>query len=115
MSDLRTKQRIRRLQIMGGIAAGLTLLSLAAYSFDGPSMRASERDGQKVIPDFAAIRAEASAIRVSLSDEAYTLVNTQEGWKMDDEDGYPVRPDRLAELATGLATAIGITKNIRMA
>jgi Domain of unknown function (DUF4340) len=102
MSDVRTKQRIRRLQFMGGIALGLTVLTLVAYGFDGPSARSSERDGQKVIPDFAAIRADASEIHVTLSDEAYTLVNTQDGWKMGDADGYPIRPDRLAELATGL-------------
>lgn len=102
MSDLRTKQRLRRLQIMGGIAAGLTVFSILAYSLGGPTTRSTERDGQKVIPDFAGIRAEASEIRVTLSDEAYSLINTQTGWKMGDEDGYPIRPDRLAELATGL-------------
>lgn len=102
MSDIRTRQRMRRLQIMGGIAIGLTVLTLIAYRLGGPSAPSSERDGQPVIPNFATIRAEASEIRVTLSDEAYTLVNTQDGWKMGDEDGYPIRPDRLAELATGL-------------
>jgi len=102
MSDVRSKQRIRRLQIMGGIAIGLTALTFTAHSLHGPSARSSERDGQRVIPDFAAIRADASEIRVTLSDEAYTLANTQDGWKMGGPDGYPVRPDRLAELATGL-------------
>ena len=102
MSDVRSKQRIRRLQIMGGIAIGLTALTFTAHSLHGPSARSSERDGQRVIPDFAAIRADASEIRVTLSDEAYTLANTQDGWKMGGPDGYPIRPDRLAELATGL-------------
>ena len=60
MSQIRTRQRIRRLQIMGGIAAGLTLLTLIAHSMDGPKARTSERDGQKVIPDFATLRADAS-------------------------------------------------------
>ena len=99
MSDVRSKQRIRRLQIMGGIAIGLTALTFTAHSLHGPSARSSERDGQRVIPDFAAIRADASEIRVTLSDEAYTLANTQDGWKMGGPDGYPIRPDRLSKTA----------------
>lgn len=102
MTEVRTRQRKRRLQIMGGIAAGLTVLTLIAYATGGPKAPVSERKGQPVIPEFAAIRAEAGEIRVTLSDDSYSLVNTQDGWKMGHERGYPIRPDRLAELATGL-------------
>lgn len=102
MSAVRTEQRIRRLQIMAGIAAGLTLLALIAHMMGNPRIRTSDRDGQPVIPGFATMRADASGIRITLTGESYTLVNTQTGWKMSDEDGYAIRPDRLAALATGL-------------
>ncbi len=102
MSHVRTRQRLRRLQIMAGIAGGLTLLTVLAYSLGGPRIASSARAGNPVIPNFGAIRAEASEIRVTLADESYTLVNTQKGWKMGSEEGYPIRPDRLSTLATGL-------------
>ncbi|MAN47324.1 MAG: DUF4340 domain-containing protein [Alphaproteobacteria bacterium] len=102
MSQIRTRQRMRRLQIMAGTAGALTLLAVIAYSMGGSRTATTSRMGNPVIPDFASIRAEASEIRVTLSDESYVLVNTQDGWKMGTEDGYPIRPDRLATLATGL-------------
>ncbi len=102
MTTARTQQRTRRLQIMGGAAAGLTLLAILAHTTGGNNPVVSGRTGQPVIPGFAAIRADASEIRVTLADEAYTLVNTEEGWKLGTTDGYHIRPDRLAALATGL-------------
>ena len=102
MSEIRTRQRMRRLQIMAGTAGALTLLTVIAYSIGGSRTATTSRMGNPVIPDFASIRAEASEIRVTLSDESYVLVNTLDGWKMGTEDGYPIRPDRLATLATGL-------------
>lgn len=102
MTVARSRQRIRRLQIMGAIAGGLSLLALLAHMGDGDNPVVSGRTGQPVIPDFAAVRAEASEIRVTLADESYTLVNGEDGWKLGSTDGYHIRPDRLASLATGL-------------
>ncbi|KCZ46230.1 DUF4340 domain-containing protein [Hyphomonas pacifica] len=102
MSQIRTRQRMRRLQVMAGTAGALTLLTVIAYSMGGAHKASTSRVGNPVIPDFASIRAEANKIRVTLSDESYLLVNTLDGWKMGTEDGYPIRPDRLATLATGL-------------
>ena len=102
MTDLRGRQRTRRLQILGGVAIVLTLLTLIAQIDFNSSPRQTGRTGQPVIPDFAAIRADAAEIRVTLADESYRLLNTQDGWTLAGTEGYPVRADRLAELASGL-------------
>lgn len=104
MTDIRQRQRIVRLRIMAAIAAGFCLLAFAS-TLGGRQVRpVAARTGQLVLPDFAEIRAEAAEIQVTLADEAYTLVRSPDGWKLNRADGYPVRPDRLAKLATGLET-----------
>lgn len=102
MTERRAQQRSRRLQILAGIAALLTVLTLIAYMDFGSAPKQTGRAGQPVIPDFAAIRADAAEIRVTLADESYRLINSADGWTMDGTYGYPVRADRLADLATGL-------------
>lgn len=101
MSSLRDRQRTRRVLIMAGLAA---LLAAAAtgVSLGSAGTPRSERTGRRVLPDFTAQRAEATGIRVILADESYMLMATGEGWKLGGKDGYPVRQDRLAELAGGL-------------
>lgn len=102
MSTLRDTQRNRRILALAAVAAVLSLVAALA-SFGGRApVSTSERTGEKVLPDFAAQRAEARAIRVTLSDEQYTLVATGEGWRLGTGAGYPVRQDRLEELAEGL-------------
>ena len=102
MTASRGRQRTKRLQILGGIAAALTVLTLIAYMDFGSAPKQTGRTGQPVIPDFAAIRADAAEIRVTLADESYRLINSADGWTLDGTQGYPVRADRLADLATGL-------------
>ena len=102
MTELRARQRRRRLQVLAGIAALLTVLALVTQiDFRSGPVR-SGRTGQPVIPDFAAIRAEAAEIRVTLADESYRLLNSPDGWTLEGTHGYPVRADRLADLASGL-------------
>ena len=102
MTDLRAHQRTRRLQLLGGLAAVLTLLAVLAHLDFRSGPAQTGRTGQPVLPDFAAIRADAAEIRVTLADETYRLINTVDGWTLDGTHGYPVRADRLSELATGL-------------
>lgn len=102
MSTLRDTQRNRRLMIMGVVAGGLSLIALAASLGGGAAAPSSERTGEAVLPGFEALREEASAIRVTLADESYLLVATGDGWRLGSREGYPIRQDRLAELAGGL-------------
>jgi hypothetical protein len=102
MTELRDRQRIRRLQILGALAAALSLLAIVTHLDFGSGPVRSGRMGQPVLPDFAGIRADAAEIRVTLADETYRLINTADGWTLDGTEGYPVRADRLADLATGL-------------
>lgn len=101
MSRLRDARRGRRVVVMAGLAALLSVLAIVTHT-GGSDMPRTGRAGKPVLPDFAARRAEATAIRVILADESYMLVATGEGWKLGGSDGYPVRQDRLAELAEGL-------------
>ena len=102
MTELRQRQRRKRLQILGAAAAVLTLLAILTHlDFRGGPTQTG-RTGQPVLPDFAATRAEAAEIRVTLADESYRLLNGADGWTLEGTHGYPVRADRLASLATGL-------------
>ena len=106
MSTVRDKQRTRRALIMAAIAGVLTLTAILSHLGGGAAMPASDRTGKPVFPDFETLRAEASEIRITLADERYSLIATGEGWRFGTRDGYPVRQDRLAELADGLAGLI---------
>ncbi|MFN7180455.1 DUF4340 domain-containing protein [Hyphomonas sp.] len=101
MSTLRDARRGRRVLVMAGVAGALAAMAALA-NMGGAAAPRSERTGKPVLPDFAAKRAEATGIRVILADESYMLVATGEGWKLGGSDGYPVRQDRLADLAEGL-------------
>lgn len=104
MTELRDRQRTRRLQILAGIAAAFTLLALLTHIQFGGGPKQTGRMGQPVLPDFAAIRADAAEIRVTLADESYRLLNSADGWTLEGTHGYPVRADRLAALASGLGS-----------
>ena len=60
--------------------------------------------GEPVWSDFGAMRVDAQRIRFTLADESYTLQRTGSGWVMAETGGYPVRSDRIADLAGGLET-----------
>ena len=102
MTEVRAMQRRKRLQILAGIAAVLSVLTLIAHLDFRAGPAQTGRTGQPVLPGFAAIRAEAAEIRVTLADESYRLLNGSDGWTLEGTHGYPVRADRLADLATGL-------------
>ena len=102
MSELRGRQRRKRLQILAGIAVTLIVLTLISYIDFAHAPRQTGRTGQPVLPDFAAIRADAAEIRVTLADESYRLISSANGWTLDGTHGYPVRADRLSGLASGL-------------
>jgi len=106
MSTVRDQQRTRRTLAMAVMAGVISLVAVAAHVGNGVQALTSERTGEAVFPDFAGLRAGASAIRITLADESYELVATGEGWRLGARNGYPIRQDRLAELSGGLESLV---------
>ncbi len=106
MSTIRDQQRTNRTLIMAALAGALTLLAIVTQITGGAPVPRSERSGSAVFPDFTAQSGNTHAIRITLADESYTLVATGEGWRLGSAEGYPVRQDRMAELASGLASLV---------
>ncbi|MEL6664992.1 MAG: DUF4340 domain-containing protein [Pseudomonadota bacterium] len=96
----RRKTALTLLAIAVGLWVSLGLMSLAT---SGPGASQS-RMGSAVLSDFGATRVDASRIRFTLADESYTLERSSKGWVMAETGGYPVRLDRIADLASGLET-----------
>ncbi|MEQ8320622.1 MAG: DUF4340 domain-containing protein [Rhodospirillales bacterium] len=102
MSNVPSRRRIHRLQIMGAVAGALTVIAIFLSLGGQGTPQNTERMGKPVLPNFSTVRADAAEIRVTLADEAYTLVNGLDGWTLGGTGGYPIRVDRLADLAGGL-------------
>lgn len=95
------RKTVIRLAIAAIVLWGLLFLGSL---ISGPSSDTHADMGQPVLPGFAESRLEATQIRFTMADERYTLVRTASGWVMQEEDGFPVRQDRLGALAEGLET-----------
>lgn len=104
MSSVRTQKINRRLILLASIALGLWLLLGLSSLTSPPASGTHNRMGEPVLPGFAEIRADASKIKFTLADEAYTLQRTSAGWVMEEAGGYPIRTERLSDLASGLET-----------
>ncbi|MEO0550600.1 MAG: DUF4340 domain-containing protein [Pseudomonadota bacterium] len=104
MSSVLDRKRRLRVIYLTGLAAALWLLVFAT-GWIAPSSSASHaRMGEPVLLEFAQTRREAQKIRFSMADNAYTISRREAGWVMEESGFYPIRPDRLSELATGLET-----------
>ena len=104
MSDAQATTRRKRLMILGGAAIGLwALLGLTSLT-SGPQRATHGQMGEAVLAGFSQARPDAQRIRFTLADEQYTLSRAASGWVMEETGGYPIRSDRLAELAGGLET-----------
>ncbi|MBY9065880.1 DUF4340 domain-containing protein [Hyphomonas sp. WL0036] len=106
MSDLRGRQRANRVRIMAAVAGALTLAAILSQCSGRFGPEQSDLTGKPVLPGFESVRAEAKEIRISLADENYTLFATPAGWRLAGTDGYPIRVDRLDELAAGLESLV---------
>lgn len=104
MSLQHGQKQHRNLMILAGLAGGLWLIFGLAQLSSGPSSFSHSRMGAPVLDGFSQSRAEAQRIRFTLADESYTLIRTASGWALEETGGYPIRPDRLADLAGGLET-----------
>lgn len=106
MTAQRSQQRTFRVRIMAALAGSLVLMALASQFLGSAPAPRSDLQGEPVLPGFAEVRAGAKEIRVTLADESYTLFATPGGWRLSGTDGYPIRADRLSELAGGLETLV---------
>ena len=104
MMTAQTRSRQTRIYWLAGICIALwVMLGLTSLTLGAPSLRHSDM-GDPVLAGFGEDRVDAQRIRFTLADESYTLARTAAGWTMEETGGYPVRLDRLAELASGLET-----------
>jgi len=106
MTALRSQHRSFRIKVMGALAGALVLTALGSQFLGTPAAPRSDLEGELVLPGFAQMRAVATEIRITLADESYTLFATPGGWRLQGTDGYPIRADRLNELAGGLETLV---------
>ncbi|MHA7898567.1 MAG: DUF4340 domain-containing protein [Henriciella sp.] len=98
------EKRKRRIFMLTGLAVGLwAILGLTSLTL-APASATHGQMGAPVLAGFSETRINAERIRFTLADERYTLLRTATGWTLEETGGYPVRPDRLAELAGGLET-----------
>lgn len=106
MRSQQNSQRAFRIRIMSALAGVLVLAAIGSQMIGSSDAPRSDRQGSPVLPGFTATRAEATQIRITLADETYTLFATADGWRLEGADGYPIRADRLNELAGGLETLV---------
>ncbi len=104
MSQSHRQNRRQNVFILIGLAIGLWLLFGLTSLTHGPTSNTHSRMGAAVLDGFSQTRADAQRMKFTLADESYTLTRTASGWTLEETGGYPVRPDRLAELAGGLET-----------
>lgn len=106
MTPQRSTQRAFRIKIMSTVAGVLALAAIGSQMIGSPQGPRNDLEGSLVLPDFAATRAEAAQIRITLADDSYTLFASPGGWRLEGTDGYPIRADRLNELAGGLEALV---------
>lgn len=104
MTQARAHTRSRRILVLLLIAVGLWLLVGLNSLTKGSDSGLHAQMGEPVLTGFSETRADAQRIRFTLADEAYTLARTASGWVLEETGGYPIRPDRLSDLASGLET-----------
>jgi hypothetical protein len=88
------------LAVIAGIVIG------AVWYFGGPPAgvtgSASAPAGTLAFPGLAPKLATAAKVAVISKDQALMIARAGDAWSLTDKGGYPVRPDKLHELLTGL-------------
>ena len=103
---MRSRRNTIRKRILAGLAGTAALLGAATFfaSSNSATYGYSDRLGHTVFPNIASALNSARIIRVKAADLSYTLKKSDgDTWVMIESGSYPVRPDRLAHLAEGLA------------
>ncbi|GAB5458116.1 MAG: hypothetical protein Hens3KO_11460 [Henriciella sp.] len=102
MIEAYRRRRQQSLIILAGIAALLWVI-IGISALWSPSQDDTHAQmGEPVLKGFAETRAEAQQIRFIMADDNYTLSRTANGWVMEESGRYPIRADRLSDLASGL-------------
>lgn len=104
MSNNQAFTRRRSVLTLAGIAVGLWVILGLTNLTNGAERNTHDRMGQPVLANFSQTRADAQRIRFTLADDSYTLARSANGWVLEETGGYPIRADRLSELAGGLET-----------
>lgn len=104
MSQSHHDHRRRGVILLAGLAVALWVILGLTSLTSGATNNLHPRMGEAVLDEFSRTRADSQKIRFTLADESYTLARSAAGWTLEETGGYPVRPDRLAELAGGLET-----------
>lgn len=104
MSQSHAQSRKKSIYLLGGLALALWVILGLNSLTTGQTRHTHARMGDPVLAGFGEARVDSQRIRFTLADESYTLARTASGWTLEETGGYPVRPDRLAELAGGLET-----------
>ncbi len=94
--------RYQRVAYVIGIAAIVTLLAWFALMMDARRLSPPEASGP-VLPGFSASVGDATLITIQTKDAIYRIARTDRGWALRDKGDYPVRRERLAQFADGLA------------
>lgn len=102
MSAVRRASRRRTVISLAIAAACLWAIVILSGLVSAPKTDHHDRMGQPILKGFADTRGEAQRIRFMMADDSYTLTRTASGWVMDESGNYPIRADRLSDLASGL-------------
>ena len=102
MSITPARKRLRIALALAAAGVAALLLGIGAVWRDASL---TERPGISgpVLPDWREQAALASRIEIVARDVQFSLLRTDQGWVMPSRGGYPVRPDRIAELDAALS------------
>ena len=108
MNEQTRLKRKRTVMVLAGVAGLLALVSMF-FQTGNAARQQGERAGASVFPRFERKIERARIIRVTVADLQYTLKRASDDssdWVMLESGSYPVRADRLGELATGLTELV---------
>ena len=108
MNDAIRQRRRRTVMVLAGITGLLALFSIFFQTGDAARQQ-GDRAGASVFPRFERKIEQAQIIRITSADTQYTLKRVSEDstdWVMLESGSYPVRADRLSELANGLTELV---------
>ena len=104
MSGTLSRSRRKRLLYLAVGAVGLWVILGLTSLTSGNQNGSHSRMGTPVLDGFSQTRSDAQRIRFTLDSDSYSLVRSASGWLLEETGGYPIRADRLSELAGGLET-----------
>ncbi len=102
MNTVIRKRRRAALSWLAGLIAFFIAAILIADGLARPIARIDARTGSPLLPQGSDL-AQVMLVSVYSADGAYRLVRNDTIWRMDTPEGYPVRPDRVRALLTGIS------------